>query len=156
MNARRRSRGTSSRELPLVRQSRGNDCGPAALATVAARHGRSFDYGKLCDDHVPVDRRGTDLLALSRLAERLGFETRGIRASYDEISMCTLPAIAHVRRRVGGGHFVVVDRWTPAQVLLADPGRGQRTLSRRAFSRRWTGYLLIIQPTPTNGRQTQA
>ncbi len=34
---------------------------------------------------------------------------------------CTLPAIAHVRRRVGGGHFVVIHRWTSTHVVLADP-----------------------------------
>jgi ATP-binding cassette subfamily B protein len=56
-----------------------------------------------------------------------------------------LPAIAHLRRRLGGGHFVVVHRWTSAYVVIADPAVGLRKLSRRAFRRRSTGYLLIFQ-----------
>lgn len=148
MNARGRSRDASSRELPLVRQNSGNDCGPAALATIAAYHGRRFDYDDFSHG-VALDRHGTDLLALSRIAERLGFQAQGIKASYDAIPSCTLPAIAHIRRRLGGGHFVVVQQWNSAHVVLADPAAGLRKLSRRAFSQRSTGYLLIIQPAPT-------
>lgn len=152
-NARARLRSALLRELPLVHQRWGNDCGPAALATVTAYHGCPFDYDHFSNE-VPLDRDGTDLLALSRIAERLGFRTQGIRASYDEIAKCTLPAIAHIRRRVGGGHFVVVHRWTPEHVVLADPAVGLWKLSRRAFCRRATGYLLIIQPGPTPSSPT--
>ena len=133
-------------QLPAVRQRGGNDCGLAALATVAAHHGRALDYGELTDA-VALDGDGTDLLTLSRLAERLGFRTRGVRASYDAIASCPLPVIAHVRRRFGSGHFVVVHRWTPGHVVVADPASGLRRLSRRAFCRRGTGYLLIVQPS---------
>jgi ABC-type bacteriocin/lantibiotic exporter with double-glycine peptidase domain len=147
VNARGRFRGASSRDFPLVRQSWGNDCGPAALATVAAYHGCPFDYDDFSSEHA-LDRQGTNLLALSQIAERLGFQAQGIRASYDAIPNCTLPAIAHMRGRVGGGYFVVVHRWTAAHVVLADPAVGLRKLSRRAFCRRSTGYLLIIQPPP--------
>jgi ATP-binding cassette, subfamily B, bacterial CvaB/MchF/RaxB len=148
LNARGRLRATSSRELPVVRQNWGNDCGLAALATVAAYHGCRFDYDDFANE-VALDRHGTDLLALSRIAGRLGFRTHAVRASYDAIPRCTLPAIAHLRRRLGGGHFVVVHRWNAAQVVLADPAVGLRKLSRTAFGRRSTGYLLIIHPAST-------
>ena len=143
--ARGTSRGAASGRLPLVHQRCANDCGPAALATVAACHGYALDYDDFADA-VALDRGGTSLLALSRTAERLGFRTHGIRASYDAIADCTLPAIAHLRGRFGGGHFVVVHRWTEAAIALADPATGLRTMSRAAFRRRSTGYFLIIQP----------
>jgi ABC-type bacteriocin/lantibiotic exporter with double-glycine peptidase domain len=145
VNGRGRLRDVSSRELPLVRQSLGIDCGPAALATVAAYHGRPVDYDEFRTE-VTLDRDGIDYLALSQIAERLGFRAQGAKASYDGIASCTLPAIAHLRRRFGGGHFVVVHRWTSTHVVLADPAVGLRKLSRRAFCRRSTGYLLIVQP----------
>jgi len=116
----------------------------AALATVAASYGRSLDYDVLCEQ-AGLDRRGTDLLALSRMAESLGFEVNGVRASYDAIPRCGLPVIAHVRRMMGGGHFVVVHRWTPSNVGIADPAVGLRTLSRGAFCRQATGNLLLIR-----------
>jgi predicted double-glycine peptidase len=136
--------GSTARDLALVRQRRGNDCGPAALATIAAHHGRAFDYDEFCNQ-AELGFRGTDLLSLSRLAEGLGFRARGVKGSYDAMSTCRLPAIAHFRRPLGGGHFVVVHSWTSGGVVLADPGCGLRKLSRRAFSRRWTGYLLLVQ-----------
>jgi ABC-type bacteriocin/lantibiotic exporter with double-glycine peptidase domain len=129
----------------LVRQRLHNDCGLAALATVAACHGRGFDPEGFSHE-VTLDRHGTDLLTLSRLARDLGFEARGIRASYDAIPACTLPAIAHVRGRFGAGHFVVLHRWASTHVVLADPAVGLRKLSRRAFCRRSTGYFLVLEP----------
>jgi ABC-type bacteriocin/lantibiotic exporter with double-glycine peptidase domain len=58
-----------------------------------------------------------------------------------------LPAIAHIRRRFGGGHFVVIYQWTPSYVVIGDPAVGLKTIAQRAFCRRSTGYLLLIQPT---------
>jgi ABC-type bacteriocin/lantibiotic exporter with double-glycine peptidase domain len=138
-------RSASSPDLPLVRQREGNDCGPAALATIAAYHGCSFAYDDLAEE-IALDRGGTDLLTLSVVARRIGFHTQGIKVSYDDIPQCRLPAIAHVHRWVGGGHFVVIYRCTPTRVVLGDPAAGLQTISRTAFCRRSTGYLLIIQP----------
>lgn len=146
MNARRRLLRASSRELNVVYQAWDNDCGPAALATVVASHGHSVGCADLASE-LALDRHGTDLLALARTAERLGFRAEGVKAAYDAIPECTLPVIAHLRRRVGGGHFVVIHGWTPAHVVVADPARGLRRLSRRAFCRRSTGYLLLVQPS---------
>jgi ABC-type bacteriocin/lantibiotic exporter with double-glycine peptidase domain len=129
----------------LRRQIDQNDCGLAALATVAAHHGRRFDQRDWSNE-LTLDRDGTDLLSLSRIAESLGFEARGVRASYDAIAKCRLPAIAHWRRRFGGGHFVVVHRWTSRDVIVADPAVGLRRLSRRAFCRRSSGYFLLLEP----------
>jgi ATP-binding cassette, subfamily C, bacteriocin exporter len=134
-------------EFTALRQRRGNDCGLAALATVAAHHGRNIDYEDLVRN-VPLDVRGTSLLALSQAAHRLEFSTQGVKGAYEAISMVTLPAIAHLRGRLRGGHFVVIHRWTASYVILADPSVGVRKLSRATFCRLWTGYLLIILPSP--------
>jgi ABC-type bacteriocin/lantibiotic exporter with double-glycine peptidase domain len=130
----------------VVRQSGDNDCGLAALATVAAHHGVPVDYQALAGQ-VLLDPDGTDLLTLSRLAARLGFRARGVKASYDAIGSCPLPAIVQLRRRGSGdGHFVVLHRWTSHSVVIADPAKGLRTCSRKSFCRRLTGYLLLLQP----------
>ena len=144
MLTQRRLLRSQSSNFAVVRQASGNDCGAAAVATIAAQHGRSVDYDAF-SDQAALGSRGTDLLALSQLAESLGFGTRGIKGSYDAMSTCPFPAIAHFRRSLAGGHFVVVHEWTSAGVVLADPGRGLRKLSRRAFCRRWTGYLLLVE-----------
>jgi ABC-type bacteriocin/lantibiotic exporter with double-glycine peptidase domain len=139
-------RSALSPNLPLVRQREGNDCGPAALATVAAYHGCSFAYDHLTNQ-IALDRGGTDLLTLAMIARRIGLHAQGINASYDDLANCRLPAIAHVRHWFSGGHFVVIYRWTPTHLVLGDPAVGLRTISRTAFCRWSTGYLLIVQPT---------
>jgi ATP-binding cassette subfamily B protein len=56
--------------------------------------------------------------------------------------------IAHLRGWLRIGHFVVVYRWSPSAVLIGDPAAGVRTLTRRAFVRTWTGYILVVaQPS---------
>jgi ABC-type bacteriocin/lantibiotic exporter with double-glycine peptidase domain len=89
-------------ELTMARQRRGNDCGPSALATVAAHHGLTVGNDGILDA-IALDRHGTDLLTISQAAERLGFWTQGIKGTYDVIPEIMLPAIAHVRRRLGAG-----------------------------------------------------
>jgi len=127
-----------------VYQRGSNDCGPAALATVAAQHGRRMNDADLYDCR--LERDGTDLFTLKRAAERLGFKAEGVKAAYDAIGQCDLPAIAHMRCVLSHGHFVVVHRWNPAYVIVADPAAGVRTFSRTTFLRRWSGYLLLVQP----------
>jgi ABC-type bacteriocin/lantibiotic exporter with double-glycine peptidase domain len=136
----------AGQDVPVVRQRRGNDCGPAALATVAACHGVLVDVEALTAE-LALEQDGTDLLALSRAAARLGFRTRGVRVSYDAIPECTLPAIAHMRGG-GAGHFVVLQRWSHDHVVVANPAVGVRRLSRKAFCRRATGYLLLVERVP--------
>jgi ABC-type bacteriocin/lantibiotic exporter with double-glycine peptidase domain len=138
----------SGREFMVVRQRRGNDCGPAALATVTAAHGRAFDYPDLVDD-AALDRQGTDLLSLARMAGRRGFSARAVKAGYCAIADCPLPAIAQFRRPLGGRHFVVLLGWSVDSVTIADPAVGLVRLSRAAFRRRSTGYFLLVEPTAT-------
>jgi ABC-type bacteriocin/lantibiotic exporter with double-glycine peptidase domain len=131
-----------------LRQRTGNDCGPAVLAALAASYGQSVDYDALVAqfDLLPD---GTDLLALSHAAQRLGFATRGVRVRSDALGACPLPALAHLRLRLGGGHFVLLEGVSDARVTLFDPARGRRDISRRAFSRRFSGYLLLVEPLST-------
>ena len=89
---------------------------------------------------------GTNLLDLARAAQSLGFATQGLKGTYDAIADVSLPAIAHLRTRNGDGHFVVLQRWNPRTVVIADPARGIRTLRSDRFSKRWTGYLLTVSP----------
>jgi ABC-type bacteriocin/lantibiotic exporter with double-glycine peptidase domain len=141
----------SRHAFPLVRQRHGNDCGPAALATIAAAQGRLLDYRGLLDD-AALDRHGTDLLTLARLAQRHGFSVRAVQADHGAISDCPLPAIAQLRCRLGGHHFVVLLSCDTDSVTVADPAVGLRTLPRASYERRSTGYLLLVEPPVPGAR----
>jgi ATP-binding cassette subfamily B protein len=129
----------------VVDQKRSGECGVAALATVANHYSLPVSYREIAE-LVGAGPEGTNLLDLSRAAQNLGFATQGLKGSYDALATVSLPAIAHLRTRDGDGHFVVLQRWEPGEVIIADPARGIRTLRRERFSKRWSGYLLTISP----------
>src|SRR4051794_5256408 len=136
---------TVSRRYVYVRQDDQSDCGAAALATIALHHGIRIALQQT-RDLAGTDRVGTNLLGLVRAAERLGLSARGVKASYDALPGVPLPAVAHVRTDEGLGHFVVLHRVRKGLVVVADPAVGVRTLTRDAFCKRWTGYLLVVAP----------
>jgi len=133
----------------VVRQRQRNDCGVAALATAAACHGISVDYATLIDT-MNLDPDGTDLYTISQAASRIGLWPQGVKATYEGLRKCRLPAIAQFVSWSGARHFVVLLTWEPDRVIIADPACGLRPLSRRAFCRRHSGYLLLLRRRRTD------
>lgn len=132
-------------DLAIVKQERASDCGVATLATIAKYYACTVRYSKIVE-LVGTDSSGTNLLVLSRAAERLGFCTQGMKGTYDAIASVTLPAIVHLLSRTGRGHFVVLHRWNSRGVIVADPAVGIREIPRVEFCDSWTGYLLTVLP----------
>jgi ATP-binding cassette subfamily B protein len=93
-----------------------------------------------------TDRAGTNLLGLVRAAEKLGFSAKAVKGPYEALFQVPLPAIAHVRSADGMEHFVVLHRVSRKGVVVADPRRDIRNLSREEFCKCWTGYLLLVVP----------
>lgn len=130
-----------------VRQTDQSDCGAAALATIALHYRRPIGLQRL-RDLAGTDRIGTNLLGLVHASETLGFSAKGVKGPYEALPQVPLPAIAHLKTEEGLGHFVVLYRVKRRAVVVADPARGIRTLSRDEFCQRWTGYLLLVVPEP--------
>jgi ATP-binding cassette subfamily B protein len=131
------------------------DCGAAALATIARHYRRPINLQTL--RHLAgTDRGGTNLVGLLRAAEQLGFAAKGVKGPYEALGTLPQPAIAHVKREEGPGHYVVLYRVQKNKVLVADPAYGIRTLSRDEFCKEWTGYLLLVAPTESFGPPTPA
>ena len=135
------------RKYVCVRQNDMSDCGAAALATVALHHRRPIGLEQM-RDLAGTDRIGTNLLGLLNAAEKLGFSAKGVKGPYEALPQVPLPAIAHVKTEEGLGHFLVLHRVRKGSVVVADPARGVRTLTRDEFCRQWTGYLLLAVPEP--------
>jgi ATP-binding cassette subfamily B protein len=136
------------RRFHCVRQADGSDCGAAALATVARHYGLEFGLQTM-RELAGTDRVGTNLLGLVNAAEKIGFSAKAVKGAYEALGGAPLPAIAHVKTEEGLGHFVVLYRADRNKVVVADPGRGVEKLSREEFTRKWTGYLLLLAPDET-------
>jgi len=130
----------------LVRQNDGSDCGAAALATILRHYEMPIGLEQL-RDLTGTDRIGTNLLALLEAAEKLGFSAKGVEGTYEQLQNVPFPAIAHIKKPDGFGHFVVVYRVEARYAVIADPGQtAVRKIKREEFCEQWTGRLLILVP----------
>ncbi|RUS98523.1 peptidase C39 [Dulcicalothrix desertica PCC 7102] len=127
---------------PFFAQQSSSDCGAACLVMVSRYWGKSFSVNRL-RDIANVDRDGASLRGLTAAAESIGFSTRPVKASLDQLAKQKLPAIVHWE----GKHYIVLYEVTRKYVIVADPAIGQRTLSYDEFKQGWTGYTLLLQPT---------
>ncbi|MBD2357988.1 peptidase domain-containing ABC transporter [Tolypothrix sp. FACHB-123] len=131
-----------TRRYPFFAQQSASDCGAACLVMVSRYWGKRFSVNRL-RDIANVDRNGASLRGLLTTAESLGFATRPVKASLNQLAKQKLPAIVHWE----GKHYIVVYEITQKYVIVADPGIGQRTLTHAEFQAGWTGYTLLLQPT---------
>ena len=132
-----------TRRYPFVAQQSTADCGAACLTMVGVYWGKKLSLNRL-RDLSNVDRNGASLRGLASAAESVGFSTRPVKTVLNKLAEQTLPAIVHWE----GKHYIVVFEITQKHVIVADPAIGQRKLSHAAFKAGWTGYALLLQPTP--------
>jgi len=128
---------------PWIEQQSSSDCGAACLAMLCAYWGNSIPIHVL-REQANVGRSGTSLKGLANAAENVGFHARPVRANLVRMAEQTDPWIAHWE----GMHYVVVYQIKGDRVILADPALGRRTVTRAAFQEHWTGYALLLEPTP--------
>ncbi len=129
------------RKYPFYEQQSAADCGAACLVMVGKYWGKSFKINRIREMAV-IAKDGSSLKTLSIAAESLGFNSRPVKASIDQLAKQRLPLIAHWR----GNHYVVVYEIS-ADVIIGDPAIGQRQVSRAEFSKNWTGFCLFVEPT---------
>ena len=131
-----------ARRYPALLQLSETDCAAACLSMILRYYGKHVSINRL-RDLANVSREGASMYTIAEAAETLGFQTRGIRASYEHLEKVELPAIAHWE----GFHYTVLYEITPNRVVIADPAIGLCKLSREEFEKAWSGYLLLFTPT---------
>jgi ATP-binding cassette subfamily B protein len=136
---RRRNWWTS---YPFIQQQSTQDCGTTCLAMISQYWGKKYSLNYL-RNLAAVGQTGASLKNLAKAAEGLGFQARPVRASLTPLRNQN-PWIAHWQ----GNHYVVVYRSQRDRLLVADPGLGKRWISTQTFTSNWTGYALLLEPTP--------
>lgn len=139
---RRRSRRRFWASYPFVEQQSSSDCGAACIAMISQYWGKRFSINTL-RNLAHVGRSGASLKNLAEASERVGFQTRPVRASLGRLMELRNPWIAHWQ----GDHYVVVYRARHNRILIADPAVGKQTLSPKEFQSNWTGYALLLEPS---------
>lgn len=131
---------------PMIHQDEAAECGLACLAMVAGYHGYDVDLLSLRARH-GASIKGMTLTTLLRTAEKLGLDSRPVRADLDHFGELSLPVILHW----SFNHFVVLTRVSGKgdrrRYRINDPATGQRILSREEISNNFTGVIVELSPS---------
>jgi ATP-binding cassette subfamily B protein len=90
---------------------------------------------------------GTSAFGLVKAAEKLSFRAKGVKITTEKIGETPLPAIAHLKLKSGGGHFVVVYKVSKTRLKIMDPAGGYfQWISMADFQAQWTGIMILLVP----------
>lgn len=141
----------------FFKQFNSMDCGPTCLRMISHFYGKHYSMETI-RQLTGFNLVGSSLLGLSEAAERLGFRTRAVKITYDQLTQVTFPAVLHWNQ----DHFVVIrginKRMGKSFVTIADPARGIIRLAKTDFTHHWisarnsrgndVGIVLLLEPTP--------
>ena len=134
----------------VVRQQQDWSCGSAALATLLTYHynhpmsetealNAMFARG----NQAKIRREGFSLLDMKVYLESLGYQANGFETSLERLARVKVPAIVIINDN-GYNHFVVVKGLRHGNVLLGDPAKGNRVVSRETFEAMWENRIVFV------------
>lgn len=133
-----------------VRQQYDFSCGSAATATLLTyQYGHPVTEAEVFStmfangDKAKIRKEGFSLLDMRRYLQSKGFVADGFELPLDKLFEEGLPAIVLLNDR-GYRHFVVVKGIRGGRVLLGDPARGTRAMSRGNFEKLWDNRVLFV------------
>lgn len=129
------------KRVPEMRQMSAVECGACCLAIILTYYGRATSVSEV-REQCGVGRDGLSALAIAKTARQYGLRVRAVSLKKQDARFVSLPAIVHWE----ANHFVVVERWSARSVDIVDPAVGRRRVTRREFSRGFTGLVLMLEP----------
>jgi predicted double-glycine peptidase len=125
-------------------------CGSAAVATLLTYHyGRRASEEQVIQemfargDKPKIQREGFSLLDMKLYLESKGFRADGFEATLEQVVKFGAPGIVLIQDS-GYKHFVVLKGVEKDWVLLGDPARGGRIMSREEFESIWQGRVFFV------------
>jgi predicted double-glycine peptidase len=125
-------------------------CGSAATATLLTYHfGQPVTEADVfkamyeAGDKEKIRKEGFSLLDMRRYLAGLGYQADGFELPLEKLEEEGVPAIVLLNDR-GYRHFVVVKGVKDGRVLLGDPARGTRAMSREKFETLWDNRVLFV------------
>lgn len=130
-----------------VYQHDSSDCAAAALSTMLSHYKIDMSLMKL-RDILGTDIRGTTVKGIADGLRELNFEVKVVRTDIDSLDhSVTVPAIAQITTDIGTTHFVVLHKITNKdKVIIADPAKGIRKMTKSEFEKIFSGILVLAIP----------
>jgi ATP-binding cassette subfamily B protein len=136
--------------FPFVKQHDQMTCGTTCIMMIARYYGKHFSSSRL-RELAHVDLSGSSMANLASAAEQLGFSTRGMKLTYDDLMSVELPCIIHWQ----GYHYIAVYKIDKQNIWIADPAVGLRKYKKDYFVENWNGITLTLEPGPEFEQQEE-
>ena len=82
-------------------------------------------------------------------AKKLNLDAKAVKGTEQIFSKkFPVPLIAHLQYQNGSNHFVVISKINEKCVWIYDPAIGKISYKKNDFLKIWSGYLIIVSPTP--------
>lgn len=136
------------KEFPLVKQRELSDCGPSSLLMVLKYYGGDYPLEELKRlSH--TDKNGTSAYLLKEAAREVGLDAEVVKGDIKNLNTKDLPIIAHIKYQNNFEHFLVIYKIDKAKdyLLIADPARGKRAISKVEFEKISTSYFIKLYPS---------
>ncbi|UPS44578.1 peptidase domain-containing ABC transporter [Prevotella sp. E15-22] len=150
------------KRFPHFIQNNSSDCGPTSLRMIARHYG--LDYStEMLRKHCHITRGGVNLLGISDAAEYIGFDTIGVKVSFEQLAKKgVFPCILHWNQN----HFVVCygiekNKKGEYKIHISDPASQRLTYTKDEFERCWigpqaseksNGVALMLEPGDNFGK----
>mgnify|MGYP003509011913 FL=1 len=150
------------KRFPHFKQNNSSDCGPTSLRMIARYYG--LDYStEMLRKHCHITRQGVNLLGISEAAEYIGFETAGVKVTFEQLAEeGVFPCILHWNQN----HFVVcygIEKCKNGgfKIHISDPASQRLTYTKDEFERCWigpqadensNGVALMLEPSDDFGK----
>ncbi len=134
--------------MKLIKQFDETDCGAACLAMLASHFGSHLSITKI-REVAGTDREGTSLKGMLEAAKKLNLDAKAVKGSGQIFSKkFPVPLVAHLQYQNGNNHFVVIAKINEIRVWIYDPALGKISYKKEDFLKIWSGYLMLVSPTP--------
>ncbi len=128
-------------KIPLTIQTHPGENALAAIATMLGYHGYIRPLSELRENNI-TSRGGSTPEQVREMAARYGLDTEIVRADFEALREMTLPVMVRWKKKC----YCVVTRIGKKGVRVADPAKGEYTLSADAFASRYAGTALVMRP----------
>ena len=137
--------GSDKVKYKKVYQRNAKDCGVACLLSVIKYYKGCNTFENLrfltkCSDN------GITALNLIEAGKKLGFDSKGIKCSYEDLYNLQKPMICHFRLKNGYNHYVVLYEIGRKYLTIFDPYYGMKKYKKDEFLEKWTNIVITLKP----------
>ncbi|KGQ63792.1 hypothetical protein IO43_07265 [Gallibacterium anatis 7990] len=122
----------------VIRQTKNNSCGAAALATMLKY---KFHISEITEDIILSKMKNQNKEAsffdLVQISKTFNINAIGLSLTLKELLNIKKPVIAYVNNNLNNDHFIIINGIVNKEILISDPAIGNYSLKADDFEKIW-------------------